>query len=125
MPIVKPEISRHVVDAAMRVHTALGPGLLESAYEACMAVALRNRGLRVERQVPSPIVFEGIRIDVGYRLDLLVEQEVVVELKAVTKVLPIHHAQLLSYLRLGRYPVGLLLNFHVRHMRDGIIRLAN
>ncbi len=125
MPIVKPEISGHVVDAAMRVHTALGPGLLESAYEACMAVALRNRGLRVERQVPSPIVFEGIRIDVGYRLDLLVEQEVVVELKAVTKVLPIHHAQLLSYLRLGRYPVGLLLNFHVRHMRDGIIRLAN
>lgn len=125
MPIVKPEISGHVVDAAMRVHTALGPGLLESAYEACMAVALRHRGLRVERQVPSPIVFEGIRIDVGYRLDLLVEQEVVVELKAVTKVLPIHHAQLLSYLRLGRYPVGLLLNFHVRHMRDGIIRLAN
>jgi GxxExxY protein len=125
MPIVKPEISGHVVDAAMRVHTALGPGLLESAYEACMAVALRNRGLRVERQVASPIVFEGIRIDVGYRLDLLVEQEVVVELKAVTKVLPIHHAQLLSYMRLGRYPVGLLLNFHVRHMRDGIIRLAN
>ena len=124
MPIVKPEISGHVVDAAMRVHTALGPGLLESAYEACMAVALRNRGLRVERQVPSPIVFEGIRIDVGYRLDLLVEQEVVVELKAVTKVLPIHHAQLLSYLRLGRYPVGLLLNFHMPVLRDGIKRMV-
>jgi len=125
MPIVNSEVSGHVVDAAIQVHTALGPGLLESAYEACLAVALRKRGLRVERQVPMPIVFDGTRINVGYRLDLLVAQEVVVELKTVKRLLPIHHAQILSYMRLGRHPVGLLLNFHVPRMRDGIVRLAN
>ena len=125
MPIENPEVSGQIVDVAMKVHTALGCGLLEGAYQVCMALALRNRGLRVEEQVPIPIVFEGTRIDVGYRLDLLVERHVVVELKAVTKVLPIHHAQLLSYLRLGRFPVGLLMNFHVARMRDGIVRLVN
>lgn len=119
------DYSADVVDAAIKVHTALGPGLLESAYQACMVVALRNRGLFVEEQVPMPITFEGIRIDVGYRLDILVEREVMVELKAITKVLPIHHAQLLSYLRLGGQHIGLLLNFHVPRMRDGIMRIAN
>lgn len=119
------DFSADVVDAAIKVHTALGPGLLESAYQACMVVALRNRGLFVEEQVPMPITFEGIRIDVGYRLDILVEREVMVELKAITKVLPIHHAQLLSYLRLGGQHIGLLLNFHVPRMRDGIMRIAN
>lgn len=125
MPFENPDVSAHVVDAAMKVHTALGPGLLESAYQACMVVALRNRGLHVEEQVPMPIVFEGIRIDIGYRLDILVEREVLVELKAVTKVLPIHHAQLLSYLRLSGQHIGLLLNFHVPRMREGIMRIAN
>lgn len=119
------DFSADVVDAAIKVHTALGPGLLESAYQACMVVALRNRGLFVEEQVPMPITFEGIRIDVGYRLDILVEREVMVELKAITKVLPIHHAQLLSYLRLGGQHIGLLLNFHVPRMREGIMRIAN
>jgi GxxExxY protein len=125
MRIENLDVSAHVVDAAMKVHTALGPGLLESAYQACMVVALRNRGLHAEEQVPMPIVFEGIRIDIGYRLDILVEREVMVELKAVTKVLPIHHAQLLSYLRLGGQHIGLLLNFHVPRMREGIMRIAN
>ncbi len=125
MPIEQPEVSGRVVDAAMRVHTALGPGLLESAYQACMTVALRNRGLRVEEQVPMPILFDGTRVEVGYRLDMVVEREVVVELKAVARILPIHQAQLLSYLRLGGYRVGLLLNFHVRSMRDGIVRIIN
>ena len=119
------EISGHVVNAAMKVHSALGPGLLESAYEACMLHELRRRGLRVEAQVPMPIVYDGARIDIGYRLDLLVEEQVIVELKAVAKVLPIHQAQLLSYLKLGGFPVGLLLNFHVSRMRDGIMRFAN
>jgi GxxExxY protein len=125
MRIENPDVSAHVVDAAMKVHTALGPGLLESAYQACMVVALRNRGLHVEEQVPMPIEFEGIRIDIGYRLDILVEREVLVELKAVAKVLPIHHAQLLSYLRLSGQHIGLLLNFHVPRMREGIMRIAN
>jgi len=119
------EISGHVVNAAMKVHSALGPGLLESAYEACMVHELRKRGLRVEAQVPMPIVYDGARIDIGYRLDLLVEERVIVELKAVAKVLLIHQAQLLSYLKLGEFPVGLLLNFHVSRMRDGIMRFAN
>lgn len=125
MPFENLDVSAHVVDAAIKVHSALGPGLLESAYQACMVVALRNRGLHVEEQVPMPIVFEQVRIDVGYRLDLLVEREVMVELKAITKVLPIHHAQLLSYLRLGGKHIGLLLNFHVPRMREGIMRIAN
>ena len=117
-------ISGHVVSAAMKIHSKFGPGLFESAYEACMAHELRKRGLVVEVQVPVPIVYEGVRLEVGYRLDLLVENRVVVELKAVRKLLPVHQAQLLSYLRLGGYPVGLLLNFHVASMRDGIMRFA-
>jgi len=119
------EVSGQVVSAAMKVHTILGPGLLEGAYEACMALELRQRGLLVESQQLVPIVFEGTRIDVGYRVDLLVEQQVVVELKAVSRVLPIHEAQLLSYLRLGRFKVGLLLNFHERRMKDGVLRMSN
>ena len=119
------EVSGHVVSAAITVHSALGPELLESAYEACMTLELRQRGLRVERQVPLPIVYCGQRIDAGYRIDLLVDGRVVVEEKVVTKVLPIHEAQLLSYLRLGGFKVGLLLNFHVLRMKDGIVRMVN
>ena len=118
-------VSGHVVSAAMRVHSVLGAGLLESAYEACMMVERRRRGLHVDRQVPMPIVYCGQRIDVGYRIDLLVEGQVVVEEKVVAKVLPIHKAQLLSYLRLGGFKVGLLLNFHVPRMKDGIVRIVN
>ncbi|MGD9722501.1 MAG: GxxExxY protein [Pirellulales bacterium] len=119
------EISGHVVDAAMKVHTALGPGLLESAYEACLLHELRKRGLRVAAQSPLPICYDGLAIDVGYRLDMVVESVVVVELKAVDKLLPIHEAQLLSYLKLSGCQVGLLINFHVPRLKDGIKRMVN
>ena len=114
-----------VVDAALKVHTKLGPGLLESAYEICLAHELSRRGLRVDAQVPVPLIYDGVRVEVGYRLDLLVEGQVVVKLKAITKLLPIHDAQLLSYLRLSRHPVGLLINFHEQHLKDGIKRIVN
>ena len=118
-------LARQVVDAAIRVHTKLGPGLLESAYETCMAHELSKRSLRVRRQVPMPISYDNIDFDVGYRLDLLVNDLVVVELKAVERLSPIHGAQLLSYLRLGGYHLGMLLNFNTVHMRDGIKRVIN
>lgn len=114
-----------VVDAALKVHTKLGPGLLESAYQVCLAHELSRRGLRVDAQVPVPLVYESVRVEVGYRLDLLVEEQVVVELKAITKLLPIHDAQLLSYLRLSHHPIGLLINFHEQHLKDGIKRIVN
>jgi GxxExxY protein len=118
-------VSGQVIDAAVAVHKALGPGALESAYEACMGIELRLRGLLIESQLEVPIVYRGTRIDLGYRLDMLVNKQVVVELKAVSKLLPIHQAQLLSYMKLGGYKVGLLLNFHAPRMKDGILRLAN
>jgi len=117
--------SGQVVDAALRVHSALGPGLLESAYEACLSHELRVRGLRVATQVPLPVIYHGVRIEVGYRLDMLVDGRVIVELKAIARVLPVHQAQLLSYLRLSGHRVGLLINFHVPRLRDGIHRMVN
>jgi GxxExxY protein len=117
------DLSGDVVDAAMRVHSALGPGLLESAYQACLAYELRKRGHRVRVQVPLPVTYDGIRIELGYRVDMLVDDAVLVELKAVTKFLPIHEAQLLSYLRLSGTRLGLLLNFHEQHLKDGIRRM--
>ena len=119
------EVSGSVVDAAMKVHTALGPGLLESAYEACLLHELRKRGRKILSQVALPVVYDGVKIDVGYRIDLLVEDVVIVELKAVEKLLPIHDAQLLSYLKLGGYRLGLLINFNVLHLKDGIKRKVN
>ena len=119
------EVTGQVVDAAMRVHTALGPGLLESAYEACLLHELRKRKLHVQSQVPMPVRYDGIAIDVGYRLDLIVEGAVIVELKAVEKMTPVHEAQLLSYLKLSGHCVGLLINFHVPHLKDGIKRMVN
>ena len=119
------DVGELIIGAAMRVHSALGPGPLENAYEACLVYELEKRGLGVKRQVPMPVTYEGVALDVGYRLDLLVADAVVVELKAVEKVLPLHGAQLLSYLRLGGYQLGYLLNFNVLHMRDGIKRVVN
>lgn len=116
-------ISGAVVDAAMRVHSVLGPGLLESAYEACLAHELRARGVNVTTQVGLPVVYEGARLDLGYRIDLLVEDAVIVEVKAVEALAPIHEAQLLSYLRLSGKRVGLLINFNVLHLKDGIKRM--
>jgi GxxExxY protein len=117
--------SAQVVDAAMRVHSALGPGLLEGAYEACLAHELRCRGLRVSVQHPLPILYKGIRIELGYRADLIVDEVIIVELKALAKLLPIHEAQVLSYLKLSGYRLGLLINFHAQHLKDGIKRLVN
>lgn len=117
--------SAQVVDGAMRVHSALGPGLLEGAYGACLAHELRLRGLRVQAQVPLPVVYKNVRIDVGYRADLIVDDAVIVELKAVSKLQPIHEAQLLSYLKLSGRKVGLLINFHEMHLKDGIKRMVN
>lgn len=109
----------------MRVHSALGPGLLESAYRLCLAHELRKRGFAVQLEVPLPITYDGVQIDAGYRIDILVDGAVLVEVKAVMKLHPIHEAQLLSYLKLGGYRVGLLINFHVRQLRNGITRMVN
>ena len=109
----------------MVVHSALGPGLLESVYQACLTHLLRQNGLSVETERPIPVSFNGIRFDLGFRLDLLVEEQVVVEVKAIRRIQPVHSAQLLSYMKLSDKKVGLLLNFHVRHMRHGIQRLVN
>jgi GxxExxY protein len=119
------QVSGIVVDASMKVHSALGPGLLESAYEACLIRELRKRGLRVESQVPISIIYDGETLDVGYRADLVVEGLVLVELKSIETVLPIYKAQLLSYLRLSGKEVGLLINFNVERLKDGIKRVIN
>jgi GxxExxY protein len=118
-------IGTAIVEAALKVHSALGAGLLENAYEACLAHELQKGGLEVRRQVPFPVEYDGTKLDIGYRLDLLVGEAVVVEVKAVEKVLPVHSAQVLSYLKLGGFKLGYLLNFNVVHMRDGIKRVIN
>ena len=119
------DITRSVMDAAMTVHSLLGPGLLESAYVNCLAEELCARGFQVEAQLPVSILYRNKVIQTAYRIDLLVHRTVVVECKAVQKLVPIHEAQLLSHLRLGRYKVGLLINFHALHLRDGIKRMVN
>ena len=116
-------ITEDIIGAAIEVHRELGPGLLESTYEACSAYELTQRGLKVERQKPLPVVYKRLKLDIGYRVDLLVEDQVIVELKAVDRLEPIHESQLLSYLRLSRCKVGLLINFNVRVLRDGLKRL--
>ena len=117
-------VSGQVVDAAMKVHTILGPGLLESAYEACLVHELQKRGLRVQSQVAMPVFYDGVRVDVAYRIDLVVEDVVIVELKAIAKLAPIHEAQLLSQLKLSNYRLGLLINFHEVHLKNGIKRFV-
>jgi GxxExxY protein len=119
------QVSGAVVSSAMHVHAVLGPGLLESAYQACLAHELRKRGLAVASQVGLPVVFDGERIELGYRIDLIVEKLVIVEVKCVEAIHPVHQAQLLSYMRLSGIGVGLLINFHVAHLRDGIKRMVD
>ncbi len=118
------QLTEQVIGAAMKVHSALGPGLLESAYEACLLHELRKRGLRVESHVELPVVYDGVTIDLGYRLDLLVEDRLILELKCVEAFTPVHEAQLLSYLRLSGKSVGLLINFHVKHLKNGVKRMV-
>ena len=119
------KIGKQIVDAAYCVHKILGPGLLESAYEACLVMELILRGFNVERQKALPVFYKGKKLDVGYRLDLLVENEIIIELKAVEKLLPIHEAQLISYLKLSDKRLGYLINFNVTLIKDGIVRKVN
>src|SRR5712691_4609545 len=118
-------ITHKIVTAAMKVHAVLGPGLLESAYHACLLHELRKQGLRVASQVGLPVVYEGEKIDLGYRIDLAVQSLVIVEIKCVEAIHPVHQAQLLSYMRLSGRKVGLLINFHGAHLRDGIKRMVD
>ena len=119
------ELTHEIIGAAMRVHSALGPGLLESSYRACTCLELELKGIRFQSELNFPIVYLGRPIQNAYRIDLLVEDLVIVELKAVSAVTPVHESQLLSYLRLTGREVGLLINFHVQHLRDGIKRMVN
>ena len=119
------DIAREIVDAAFKVHTTLGPGLLESVYEAVLAHELRKRSLKVERQAPIPVVYEEVRLEEGFRADLVVQDKVLVELKSVEKVAPVHKKQVLTYLRLANMKLGLLINFGEVLIRDGITRVVN
>ena len=119
------EVSHAIITAAMMVHTELGPGLLESTYTACLEYELGQAGLRSATQVGLPVVYRGVRLELGYRIDLLVEELIVVEIKSVDAVSPVHHAQLLSYLKLSGKSIGLLINFNVVHLKDGIRRFVN
>ena len=118
------ELTEKIIGAAIEVHKAVGPGLLESAYEQCLAREMDLRGLKFERQVALPVAYKGVRLDCGYRLDFVVENAVVLELKAVDALHPIHEAQVLTYLRLGGWTVGLLINFNVPFLRDGVKRIV-
>ena len=117
--------SGQVINAAMKVHSKVGPGMLESAYEACLMMELENRGLNVESQVALPLTYDGKSIDIGYRIDILVERSVIVELKAVRMIDPLHQAQLLSYLKMSGLKVGLLINFNTVSLKNGIHRMVN
>ena len=119
------QLTREIIGAAIKVHRKLGPGLLESAYEACMAHELQKLGMRVERQKPVPLFYEDVKLDCGFRADLIVDRIVAVELKCKEALHPVDEAQLLSHLRLLNVPLGLLINFHVMVLKDGIRRLAN
>jgi len=117
------EITGLIVDAAFAVHSELGPGLLEAIYEECLLIELRNRKLKVDRQVDVPVMYKGQTTGTGFRLDLVVEDSVVVELKAINALLPIHKAQLLTYLKLTQHRLGLLINFNVTKIKNGIHRV--
>jgi GxxExxY protein len=118
-------ITGAIITSAMKVHSLMGPGLLESAYEACLAHELRKHGFVVAQQIALPVIYDGERLELGYRIDLMVENLVVVEIKCVECINPVHEAQLLSYIRLSGRHVGLLINFHVAHLRDGIKRIVD
>jgi GxxExxY protein len=119
------QVTEAIIGAAIEVHRHLGPGLLESAYETCTAFEIVERGYEVERQKPLPVVYKGVQLDCGYRLDLLVAKFVIVEIKAVDALTSVHEAQLLSYLKLSGCKVGLLINFNVKYLKNGIRRIVN
>jgi GxxExxY protein len=123
--ITAQEVSHATITAAMKVHSELGPGLLESTYTACLQYELLDAGLHSSAQVGVPVVYRGVKLELGYRMDLVVENLVVVEIKSVDAVSPVHHAQLLSYLKLSGKSLGLLINFNVVHLKDGLKRFVN
>ena len=123
-PDLGARLTQKIIGAGIKVHQALGPGLLESIYEECMAIQMRTDGLAFERQKPMDVFYEGVKLDIGYKVDFLIENQVVVELKAVEKLLPIHEAQLLTYMKLGKIDLGLLINFNTVLLKDGIKRMA-
>ena len=116
------KITHEILDSAYKVHTALGPGMLESAYRTCLAYELRRKGLKVEEEKPVPVIYEEVKLDCGYRMDLLVEGAVIIELKTVDAFTDVHFAQILTYLRFGEKKVGLLINFNVKSLKNGIKR---
>ena len=119
------DITGAIVDAAVKIHQGLGPGLLESVYESVLAKSLEKRGMKIERQKPISFVFDGIQFDEGFRVDLLVDDRVVVELKSVERLAPVHSKQLLTYIRLMKLPVGLLINFGASTLKEGLHRIVN
>jgi len=119
------EIGERVLGCALKVHKALGPGLMESVYESCLAHELGKAGLPFDRQLSLPVTYDGVIIEAGYRLDLLVQRQVVIEIKAIETIAKVHRAQLLSYLKLGGFRLGYLLNFNVSLLKDGIVRIVN
>jgi GxxExxY protein len=123
--IIENEISQIIIGCAIKVHTALGPGLLESAYEECLYYELVKEGLKVEKQKALPLIYEEIKLEVGYRLDLIVEDKVIVEIKACEGLNDVHLAQVLTYLKLSNVKLGLLINFNVTRVKDGIKRVVN
>lgn len=114
-----------IIGAAIDVHKTLGPGLLESAYQTCLCHELKNRGLKIEKEKALPIVYKDIKLDHGYRIDILVENKIVIELKTVDNFTDVHFAQILTYLKLGSYPLGLLINFHTKLLKNGLKRFVN
>ncbi|MEX0662623.1 MAG: GxxExxY protein [Balneolaceae bacterium] len=123
--MIENKISKEVLDSAFKVHTKLGPGLLESAYQECLFYEIKKKGLIVEKECPLPLEYEEVRLDVGYRIDLLVEKKFVVEIKSVEKLTDVHLAQILTYLKLSENKLGLLLNFNVSRLKNGIKRVIN
>jgi GxxExxY protein len=116
-------VFKKVLDCSFRIHTALGPGLLESAYVECLYFDLRESGLRVEKQKPLPLIYKEVKLEAGYRIDLLVERSVIIEVKSIETLADIHMAQILTYLKLSNYKLGLLINFNVKHLKEGIKRV--
>lgn len=123
--MVENELSRKIIGCAMKVHTELGPGLLESAYEECLFYEIAQAGLKVDKQKALPLIYYDVKLDAGYRIDLLIENKVVVEIKAVEALNDVHFAQILTYLKLTNCKLGLLINFNVKSLKDGIKRFAN
>ncbi len=120
--LIEPELSKEIIGADIEVHRHLGPGLLESAYEVCLSHELASRNIRVRRQVKVPVLYKGVALDCGYKIDILVEDKIVLELKAIEGLLPVHEAQLLTYMRLRNKKLGFLMNFHVARITSGIKR---